>query len=358
MFEKTLQSLGETCTYPSARKYRVVDDELGASYPLFEDRNGETINYKLTSKLNHSLFVTGASGYGKTVTCRRIIEEEIKRGALVLIDNGKGENMKFENEKKFSFVERNIKLKPSLMAHNDWRNMMNLSENAAYELRYAIKNTLDAKAPINETSIKYELNQRGTAKELKAKILNAINDIYEEGYLSESDGINLRKEWQEHQVLHFDTSHEPSMRCVLIPHLCRQIRKMKDSSHTAFPDKKIIILFDEACDPEFGVARQKLPRQVFAPIHQIFSLGRIWNVFGIANTQQPQDMNPAVISNCPHKIIHNISYHSALKRISDICKLSFNHVKRRLPYLRKGECLFLSENYQQYRKVLFQHQAT
>ena len=328
-------------------KYPKLEEEkiLPQSYYLFRDRWGHRIPYHMYWNTNHAIFIGGISRWGKTFTTNQICKGEIARGAYIIYDNFKGEPLPFKSLK----IDLNkAPLDVSGLMPGDWENITNLDQNAVYDLRQTIKGMTEEDKEITIPNLENELKRRAT-KSTRSKILNVIEDLQEDEIISE-DGLNILKLLNSNRVIELDSSKNPSLRTFIIPHICRVIVRAKMSG--VLPkEQKIVMVFDEIADPDSGVGRSQIKRSIGAPIKQVFTLGGVYNLLAIANTQLPQDTNSQIIGNCTDKIIHRLTNENAIKKLAQTTNLDYPTLKRILPYFEKGECLYLRGETQQLRKV-------
>jgi energy-coupling factor transporter ATP-binding protein EcfA2 len=314
-------------------------------YELFEDKYGNKKSYNLVANVNNGIYIVGGSGSGKTTTMNTICQHEIERGAKLIYDNYKGpvQRIGFQDQAK-TIVSSKFQFDIRLLSEHDWETRTNLQDVYLFDLRRAIKFMFRNNQKITLDSLETALTKKGISKKSRAMILNKLYDLEDEDVLSDEGGTNIIQELKENPVIIIDSSREPEMHQAIIGHISNLIIEGK---RTGLMDKreKTILAYDEVGDPVDGVG--KLPQ-----VQRVFTMGRIVRVFGLANTQQPQDVHPRIPANCPDKIIHRLNEFNALKRIASITNLDFKLLRATLPYFRPGECLFLRGNIQQVRFVI------
>ncbi len=314
-------------------------------YPLFTDRYGNVKNYNLVANVNNGVYIVGGSGSGKTTTMNTICSHEIERGAKLLYDNYKGavQRIGFQDQAK-TIVSSKFQFDIRLLSEHDWETLTNLQDVYLYDLRRAITTMFRNNVKVTMDSLETALTRKGISKKSRAMILNKLYDLQDEDILSDEGGTNIITELSENPVIIIDSSREPEMHRAIIGHVSNLIIEGKK---TGLMDKrdKVIIAYDEVGDPVDGVGN--LPQ-----VQRVFTMGRIIRVFGLANTQQPQDVHPRIPANCPDKFIHRLNEMNAIKRIASTTNLDLKVLRNTLPYFRPGECLFLRGNVQQIRRVI------
>lgn len=330
-------------------KYKPEEQKLVYSdkYYMFRDRWGRKLSYNMYWNSNHATFIAGISRWGKTVTTNEIVQGEINCGKKIIYDNFKGEPLPFDSHR----IDANkVQYDISLLSINDWINLTHLEKGPLFDLRRTIKHMIQYEEELTFENLEKEIEKQIKSKMNVASIMNALYDLQDEDLLSEK-GFNILELMNKHQVVEIDCSKNPEMRLTLIPHICHIIMMNKQNGVIPRNDE-IVMAFDEIADPEYGVGNTTGAKTIMAPVKRIFTGGGYFHVYGIANTQLPQDTNSQIIGNCTDRIIHRLTSDNAIKKVSNTVNVQFSYLKNILPYLQKGECLFLRGELQQVRKVI------
>ncbi len=314
-------------------------------YIMFTDRYGNEKSYNLVANVNNGIYIVGGSGSGKTTTMNTICQHELDRGTTLLYDNYKGPVQKigFQDQAK-TIVSSKFQFDLRLLSEHDWETLTNLQEVYLFDLRRAIKFMFRNNQKVTLDSLEGALTKKGVSKKSRAVILNKLYDLEDEDVLSDEGGTNIIQELKENKCIIIDSSQEPEMHRPIVGHISNLIIEGKRTGLMP-KNEKVVIAYDEVGDPVDGVGN-------LTQVQRVFTMGRIVRVFGLANTQQPQDVPPRIPANCPDKIIHRLNEMNAIKRISSVTNLDLKILRNTLPYFRPGECLFLRGNIQQIRRVI------
>lgn len=345
------------------------------NYPLFMDRDtGEVIMFDIDEHRNpHILDIGSSRRSGKTTLADIVMRYELQLGGFGIIFDPKGEyptlpypNMRIKRV-ALQDEENPVLLKPSKLSKDDWTLLVEIYAIGKGDkvIKQVIMKTVRELSklgiPLSIDNIA-DYIQSGNIKKIKPDSMDMFNiesfldEVQETGILDEENGMDLLEIMREYDLLIVDIkSPEINEHIALVAQhiISSQLFKLKvdsDPRNGKYKsqladvwERRVIVLIDEAGDPENGLINTEHQLACKRSVERIFTKFAYANIIGLIVTQHIQNIATPVINNCSNVWVGTLSEDNAFRKVANMSQMALSTVRMLLNDQEVGDFLLIDK---------------